>query len=87
MEKTYVKDAPKKFTKRKAAREVKIYFFIMSYMHQHGRAPSTSEIASDLETDPRNVLPILSRMEAAGYISRSPGKYRSITLIKPPEIE
>lgn len=87
MEKTYVKNTAKKFTKRKTAREIKVYFFIMSYIHEHGRAPSTTEIAADLDTDARNILPIIRRMEMSGCISRDPNKKRSIVLIKPPTIE
>lgn len=70
-------------TKRQSA----VLAFIRAYMAEHQIAPSFEEMAAGLGSSSRGHLHnILATIEERGFITRIPGRARSIRLIEPGDL-
>jgi SOS-response transcriptional repressor LexA len=59
-----------------------IYRFLEDYADEHGGSPTVREIAAGCFVSVGTVMRHLDRMENLGWISRQPGKARSIRLLR-----
>ena len=55
---------------------------IEAYVARHGRSPSMREMADELGQGVANVFKLVQRLERNGYVSRVPGKSRSLVVIR-----
>ncbi len=61
--------------------------FIDSYITMYGRSPSEADLQRFFRTTPPTIHQMILKLEEKGFISRVPGKSRSIQLlINPNEI-
>ena len=59
----------------------RLYQFIRAYIHEHGYAPTTREMAGGCFIALSSIPRYLDRLEMQGRISREIGKARSIVLL------
>jgi Mn-dependent DtxR family transcriptional regulator len=57
--------------------------FIYYYEKLNGRPPSEADMANYFRVSPPSVHDMVLRLEAGGFIARTPGKARSIRLLVP----
>ncbi len=55
--------------------------FIDSYMFMHGRAPAEADLRRFFGTTPPTIHQMILKLEEEGFISRVPGKARSVELL------
>ena len=60
----------------------RVLAFIRTYINQHGISPSLDEIAKGCHMSRSNVVRYLDFLEAWGYLTRTPGIPRSISLLE-----
>jgi SOS-response transcriptional repressor LexA len=60
----------------------RLYQFIHAYVHEHGYAPTTREMAGGCFIALSSIPRYLDRLEMQGRISREIGKARSIVLLE-----
>lgn len=58
--------------------------FIYYYGKVNGRPPAEADMERYFRVSPPSVHDMVLRLEAGGYIERTPGKGRSIRLLVPP---
>lgn len=58
--------------------------FIYYYEKVNGRPPSEADMERYFRVSPPSVHDMVLRLEAGGFIERTPGKGRSIRLLVPP---
>ena len=55
---------------------------IEAHIAQHGMSPTLREMADELEQGVASIFKLLQRLERNGYVSRLPGKSRSLTILR-----
>jgi len=55
---------------------------IEAYIARHGMSPTMREMAEELGQGVANVFKLVQRLERNGYITRVPGKSRSLTVVR-----
>ena len=55
---------------------------IEAYIARHGMSPTLREMADELRQGVASVFKLVQRLERNGYISRSPGKSRSLNVLR-----
>jgi repressor LexA len=58
--------------------------FIYCYSKVNGRPPAEADMERYFRVSPPSVHDMVLRLEAGGFIERTPGKGRSIRLLVPP---
>lgn len=59
--------------------------FVIDYIATHGYSPTQAEIATGIGSYIAHVWHWLEELEADGYISRKPRRWRSIVVLRVPE--
>jgi repressor LexA len=68
-----------------SAKQGQYLSFIHLYAKLHRRPPSEAEMQEYFRVSPPSVHDMILRLEAGGWIERTPGEARSIRLLVPPE--
>jgi repressor LexA len=59
--------------------------FIYNYTKIHGCSPAEADLQRYFKTTPPSIHQMILTLEKLGFISRQPGKARSIQLLLPPD--
>jgi len=62
--------------------EVAVLLTIQDYLESHDKSPTLQEIADHIEQSRNSVHTAVARLEALGYIDRTPKKWRTIKLVE-----
>jgi SOS-response transcriptional repressor LexA len=57
----------------------------LAFIQSRNPAPTFQEIGDELNLSRGTALNLISRMEAAGHVTRTPGKARSLRVVRTPE--
>lgn len=63
-----------------SAREQQVYDFVKSYIHEHGKAPYTTEVAEYLGVCRETAYIYINRVVKKGFLERIPYEKRGLAL-------